>query len=105
MQPDMQKLMAQAAQMQEQLLAAQSELSAREFEGSAGGGVVSAVVTGGGQLLSVTVDPSVIDPDDPELLGDLVVAAVNQATKAVADATSQEMGGLTGGMDLGGLLG
>ena len=95
--------------MQEQLLAAQSELSAREFEGSAGGGVVSAVVTGGGQLLSIRVDPSVIDPDDPELLGDHVVAPVNQTTKAVADATSQEMGGLAaglaGGMDFGGLLG
>lgn len=101
----MRKLMEQAAQMQQQLQAAQEEMAAREFEGTAGGGVVTAVVTGSGELRSVTIDPSVIDPADPEMLGDLVVAAVNQATKAANDAAANQMGGIAGGLDLGGLLG
>ena len=81
------------------LVEAQNELSTKEFEGSAGG----AVVTGGGEVVSMTIDPSVIDPTDAEMLGDLVVAPVNQATKAATDAASDQMGSLTGGMDLGGL--
>ena len=105
MQGDMRKLMQQAAQMQEQLMAAQDELASRQFEGTAGGGVVTATVTGGGNLIGLAIDPSVIDPGDAEMLADLVVAAVNQASKAAADAASEQMGGLTGGMDLGGLLG
>ena len=99
MQPDMRNLMKQAAQMQEQLLAAQNEMATREFEGSAGGGVVRAVVTGGGQLTSMHIDPSVIDPDDAEMLGDLVVAAINHANQAVTEASSEHMGGLSGGLD------
>ena len=102
---DLNKLMQQAAQMQEQLMAAQDEMSSKEFEGTSGGGVVTAVVTGGGDLRSVTIDPSVIDPGDPEMLGDLIVAAVNQATKAAQGAASDQMGDVTGGLDLGGLLG
>lgn len=105
MQGDMQKLMQQAAKMQEQLVAAQQEMAAREFEGTAGGGVVKAVVTGGGELRAVTIDPSVIDPEDPEMLGDLIVAAVNQASKTASEAAQDQMGGITGGLDLGGLLG
>lgn len=102
---DMNKLMQQAAQMQQQLMAAQEEMAGQEFEGSAGGGVVKAVVTGGGDLVSVVIDPSVIDPDDPEMLGDLVVAAVNQANKVAKEAAQDQMGDMTGGLDLGGLLG
>ena len=102
---DLNKLMQQAAQMQEQLMAAQDEMSSKEFEGTAGGGVVTAVVTGDGKLQSLAIDPSVIDPDDPEMLGDLIVAAVNQANKAATDATADQMGDVTGGLDLGGLLG
>lgn len=101
----MRKLMEQAAQMQEQLMAAQQEMAAKEFEGTAGGGVVKAIVGGGGELRSVTIDPSVIDPSDPEILGDLVVAAVNQANKTAKDAGQDQMGGIAGGLDLGGLLG
>jgi DNA-binding YbaB/EbfC family protein len=101
----MRKLMQQAQQMQEQLTAAQDELATATFEGSAGGGVVKATVTGSNEIVSVEIDPSVIDPDDPEMLGDLVVAAVNQAIKNAADAAEQSLGGLTGGLDLGGLLG
>lgn len=91
--------------MQEQLATAQAELAEREFQGSAGGGVVTAIVKGSGEVLTVNIDPSVIDPDDPEMLGDLVVAAINTALRGVSDVAAEQMGGLTGGLDLGGLLG
>ena len=104
-QPDMRQLMKQAQKMQEQLAAAQEELAARRFEGSAGGGVVTAVVSGTQELLEVTIDPSVVDPDDVEMLQDLIVAAVNQAMKTAAEAAGDQLGGLTGGLDLGGLFG
>jgi DNA-binding YbaB/EbfC family protein len=104
-QPDMRQLMKQAQKMQEQLAAAQEELASRTFEGTAGGGVVTATVSGAQELLSVTIDPSVVDPDDVEMLQDLVVAAVTQAMKAAAEEAGDQLGGLTGGMDLGGFLG
>lgn len=91
--------------MQAQIQSAQDELAAKTYEGTAGGGVVKAVVLGSGDLVSVEFDPSVLDPDDPEMAGDLVVAAVNQALAAVATDAAESMGGLPGGMDLGGLLG
>lgn len=103
--PDMGQLMKQAQKMQEQLAAAQADLASREFQGSAGGGVVTATVKGSGEVLAVNIDPSVIDPDDPEMLGDLVVAAVNSALHSVSEVAAEQMGGLTGGLDLGGLLG
>jgi DNA-binding YbaB/EbfC family protein len=104
-QPDMRQLMAQAQKMQAQLAAAQQELAARTFEGSAGGGMVTAVVTGAQELVSVTIAPEVVDPEDVEMLEDLVVAAVRQAFENAAVAASEQLGGLTGGLDLGGLLG
>lgn len=103
--PDMRQLMQQAQKMQEQLAAAQAELATKTYEGTAGGGVVRATVSGSQELLSVVIDPSVIDPDDAEMLQDLVVAAVNQATKAASEAAGDQLGGLTGGLDLGGLFG
>ena len=102
-QPDMHQLMKQAQQMQEQLTKTQAELAERRFEGSAGGGMVKAVVTGGSELVEIEISPDVVDPDDIEMLQDLVVAAVPQAMDEAAKATSDELGGLTGG--LGGLLG
>jgi hypothetical protein len=102
---DMRQLMAQAQQMQQQMQAMQDELAAREYEGTAGGGVVKVTVKGSGELVSVWFDPAVLDPDDPEMAGDLVVAAVNQALRTAADEAAGEMGGLGGGPDLGGLLG
>jgi nucleoid-associated protein EbfC len=102
---DMRKLMQQAQKMQEQMAAAQEELATQEFEGTAGGGAVTAQVTGSGELVSVSFAAGVIDPDDPDLLGDLVVAAVNQALRAANEAAQSQLGGLTGGLDLGGLLG
>lgn len=102
-QPDMREIMKQAQQMQEQLAKTQAELAERRFEGSAGGGMVKAVVTGGPELVELEISPEVVDPDDIEMLQDLVVAAVRQAMDEAARATSEELGGLTGG--LGGLLG
>lgn len=102
---DMRKLMQQAQKMQEELASAQAELAEQEFEGSAGGGVVKATVRGSGEVVRVDIDPSVIDPDDAEMLGDLVTAAVNAALGTVSDAAQDQIGGLTGGLDLGGLLG
>lgn len=102
---DLQRLMQQAQQMQAQLQSAQAELATQEFRGSAGGGVVTATVLGSGKVVSVEISPSVIDPDDPEMLGDLVTAAVNAAIDTASAAAESQMGGLTDGLDLGGLLG
>ncbi len=101
----MRKLMEQAQKMQQDLASAQAALAEQEFEGSAGGGVVKATVRGSGEVVRVDIDPSVIDPDDAEFLGDLVAAAVNAALNNVAAAAQSQMGDVTGGLDLGGLLG
>jgi DNA-binding YbaB/EbfC family protein len=97
-QPNMQQLMKQAQKMQQQMEAAQAELAAAEVIGSAGGGLVSVTVTGGGELTSITIDPKVVDPDDIETLQDLVVAAVRDANRAVSELTQEKMGPVTGGM-------
>ena len=102
--PNMQKLMQQAAAMQAEMQQRQADLATQEFEASAGGGVVTARVTGSGEVLSVTIDPSVLDPEDADLVGDLVVAAVNAAFGEAAAAASEGMPDL-GGLDLGGLGG
>src|SRR5579884_2749358 len=104
-QPNMQQLMKQAQKMQEQLMAAQAELSAREIEGSAGGGLVKVVMTGGGELMSVAIDPKAVDPDDVETLQDLIVAAVRDASRAVGELAAEKMGPVTGGLGGGGLGG
>jgi DNA-binding YbaB/EbfC family protein len=99
---DMNQLMQQAMQMQAEMQRQREELLEQTFEGSAGGGVVTAVVRGDGTLDRVTIDPDVLD--DAEMLGDLVVAAVNAALGALNEAATEGLGAL-GGMDLGGLLG
>ncbi|HYK95484.1 MAG TPA: YbaB/EbfC family nucleoid-associated protein [Candidatus Dormibacteraeota bacterium] len=99
-------LQRMALQMQQEMERIQAELDAAEVEGSAGGGVVRAVVTGKQSLVSITIDPSAIDADDVEMLQDLVIAAVNEALDASRRLAEQKMGALTamtGG--LGGLLG
>jgi DNA-binding YbaB/EbfC family protein len=96
-QPNMQQLMKQAQQMQQQLMAAQAELAELEVEGHAGGGLVRVTMTGAGELKSVVIDPSAVDPDDVETLQDLVVAAVRDGARAAADLTQTKMGPLTGG--------
>jgi len=99
---NMNEIMQQAMQMQAEMQRRQEELLTRTFEGSAGGGVVTAVVRGDGSLERVTIDPDVMD--DAEMLGDLIVAAVNLAQAGLSDAASEGIGAL-GDMDLGGLLG
>ncbi len=101
----MRKLMEQAQQMQAQLAVAQEELATKTYEGTAGGGAVTVVVSGAGTLVSVDFDPAVLDPEDSEMAGDLVVAAANQAFAAASEDAASSMGGLGMGMDLGGLLG
>ena len=104
-QPDMRQIMQQAQKMQEELAKAQAELAERRFEGSAGGGMVTAIVNGGPELVEVKISPDVVDPADVEMLEDLVVAAVRQAIDAAVEAANSQLGGLTGGLDVGGLLG
>ena len=98
---NMQQLMRQAQKMQQDVAKKQEELNEREFEATAGGGVVHVVVYGRKELKSITIAPEVIDPDDAEMLQDLVVAAVNEALRKADEAISAEMGRLTGGMNLG----
>ncbi len=100
---DMQKLLEQAAAMQAKMQEAQAATADQEFEGTAGGGVVRAVVKGSGQLVSITFDPAVLDPEDPELVGDLAVAAVNQAQAAAGDALAGGISDVADGLDLDGL--
>jgi nucleoid-associated protein EbfC len=97
----MQQLMKQAQKMQQQLLAAQEQLAEAEITGTAGGGLVTAVVSGAGEVKSVKIDPRAVDPDDVESLEDLVVAAIRDAARAAQELSSETMGPLTGG--LGGL--
>lgn len=99
---DMKKMMRQAQKMQAQLTAAQNELKDETFEASAGGGMVKVVVTGEMMVKSVTIDPIAIDPDDPEMLQDMIMAATNEALRGMADITNNRMNAITGGMNLPG---
>jgi DNA-binding YbaB/EbfC family protein len=102
---DMRQLMQQAQQMQEQMVAAQAALADKTYDGTSGGGVVKATIKGSGELISVEINPEVLDPDDAEMVGDLVVAAVNQAFIAMNTDAQSSMGGVAGDLDLGGMLG
>ena len=102
-QQNMQQLLEQAQKMQQQILAAQEELAQAEAQGSAGGGLVTATVSGTGELKGLSIDPRAVDPDDTETLADLVVAAVRDATRAAAQLQATTMDPLT--KDLGGGLG
>ncbi len=99
---DMQQIFAAAQQMQAQLMNAQQALADSEVTGTAGGGTVRAVVSGAGELLDLTIDPSVIDPADPaetaETVADLVLAAVRDAGRAAADLQQRQLGAFTGGV-------
>jgi nucleoid-associated protein EbfC len=98
--PQNNNMMKQVQKMQADMLAAQEALATMEVEGSAGGGMVKAVVTGAGELRSVSIAADVVDPDDIEMLEDLVVAAVSEAMRASQELQSAQMGGVTGGLDL-----
>ncbi|MGZ4617863.1 MAG: YbaB/EbfC family nucleoid-associated protein [Frankiaceae bacterium] len=97
----MQGLLQQALHMQAQLATAQDELAAAQVEGSAGGGLVSARMTGVGELVGLVIDPAAVDPDDTETLADLVLAAVRDATRAARRLAEEKMGGVTAGMTAG----
>ena len=99
----MANLQRMAAQMQQQMARVQEELAAAICEGSAGGGVVRATVTGKQELVSVAIDPSAIDPDDAEMLQDLIVAAVNDALRASRELAESKMAAVTGGLRLPGM--
>jgi DNA-binding YbaB/EbfC family protein len=104
-QPDMAELLKQAQQMQQQLVAAQEELAQREVTGSAGGGLVTATMTGSFDVTAITIAPSAVDPDDLETLQDLVVAALHDAKRAADELAQSTMGPLAGGLGGGGGLG
>ena len=97
----MAQLLQQAQQMQQDLAAAQEELEQTEVTGSAGGGLVTARMTGTGELVAVTIAPAAVDPDDLETLQDLVVAAVRDAKRAVDELAARTMGPLAGGLGEG----
>lgn len=96
--PNMQALLQQAQKMQQDLAAAQQELAESTVEGSAGGGLVKATVTGAGELTALVIDPEVIDPDDTETLADLVVAAVHNANEAAQKLQQTKLGPLAQGL-------
>jgi len=96
-------LLKQAQMMQQKMARLQDELEGRSFEATAGGGMVTAVVDGKQRLQSLTIQPEAVDPDDVEMLQDLVMAAVNEAVKSSQEQLKKEMGKLTGGMGIPGL--
>ena len=96
-------LQRMAQQMQQEMLRVQRELEATNVDGTSGGGVVKAVVTGKQELVSLAIDPSVVDPGDVEMLQDLVVAAVNDALRAARDVAETKMAAVTGGLRLPGM--
>ncbi|GAA0545696.1 hypothetical protein GCM10010172_29210 [Paractinoplanes ferrugineus] len=102
-QPNMQQIMKQAQKMQAQVAQAQAELAAAELTGTAGGGLVSVVMTGLGEVQSVRIDPKAVDADDVEALEDMVLAAIRNAAEQQRELTEAKMGPATGG--LGGGLG
>ena len=95
-------MMKQAQTMQQDFLRMQKELEAKEFTAKAGGGVVTAVVNGNKELVKLTIDPAAVDPDDVEMLQDLVIAAVNEALRMYEAESEATVNKLTGGMGFGG---
>ncbi len=97
-------LMKMAKQAQSQIMKVQEELAEREVEATAGGGMVKAVVNGKQEVISIAIDPEVVDPDDVEMLQDLVVAAINEAMRKAQEMIQSEMSKVTGGMNIPGLF-
>ena len=97
-------MMKQAQKMQQELLRMQQEMETKEFSASAGGGMVTASVNGKHELTGLTINPEAVDPEDVEMLQDMVIAAVNEAMRAAEADSAASMSKLTGGMNLNGLL-
>src|SRR3954469_19808595 len=100
---DFEKLMQQAQQMQDQMAKAQAELADETVEASAGGGMVKVKATGALEITEIKISPEAIDPDDPEMLADMVLAAVNEALRSAQKLAESKLGGMSGLGDLGGL--
>jgi nucleoid-associated protein EbfC len=101
--PNMNKMLAQVQKMQQDMVAAQEQLKHETVEASAGGGMVKVKVSGDLEIQSIVIDAAAIDPEDPELLQDMVLAAVNEGLRSAQELAASKMSGLTGGLDLGGL--
>ena len=100
--PNMAQMLKQVQQMQQDMMAAQESLKDERVEASAGGGSVSVVVSGDGVVKEIRIAPEAIDPEDPEMLGDLVLAAVNEGLRSAQELAASKLGGLAGGLgDLG----
>lgn len=97
---NMNNMIRQAQKMQQDMMKAQEELESKTYEAGAGGGVVSATVSGRKELVSVAIDPEAVDPDDVEMLQDLIVAAVNEALRKANEDAASQMSKLTGGLNL-----
>ena len=104
-QKQLNQMMRQVQKMQADMVAAQESLAEETVEASVGGGMVTATVSGNGDLKQIKIDPAAVDPDDVEMLEDLVVAAVVEATRMAQELAQERMGGLTAGLDMGGLGG
>ncbi len=100
---NMGKIMKQAQQLQNKMEKLQEEMASKTVEASAGGGMVKAVANGRQQIVSINIEKEVVDPEDTEMLQDLIIAAVNDALKRSQDMVSEEMNKLTGGMNIPGL--
>ncbi len=101
---NMQAMLRQAQKMQEDMAALQEDLDSREYEIKAGGGVVAVRINGKKEILSIDIQPEIVDPDDIETLSDILVAAVNEAIKRVENTNSEEMDKITKGMNMPGMF-
>ena len=101
---NMNAMLRQAQKMQEDMAALQEELDAKEYEVSAGGGVVAVKINGKKEILAIDIKPEIVDPDDIETLSDILVAAVNEAIKRVEDTNAQEMSKITGSIGMPGMF-
>jgi nucleoid-associated protein EbfC len=103
--PNMQQMLQQVQRLQQEMVAAQEQLKDEVVEASAGGGMVTVKMTGAQELKEVRIDPAAVDPQDVEILGDMVVAAVNEALRMAQNLAASKLGGASGGLDLGDLGG
>ncbi len=101
---NMNNMIKQAQKMQQDMLKMQEEMEVTEFEGTSGGGAVTVKVNGKKEVSAISLKPEIVDPDDVEMLEDLILVAVNEAMKKVDDASSKKLGALTGGMNIPGLF-
>lgn len=100
---NMQQMMKQARKMQEQMAAMQEQLAQTTVDASAGGGMVKVTVNGDMQITSLKLDPEAIEPEDVEMLEDMIIAAVNEAIRGIADTANKQMGSITGGLNIPGM--